>query len=104
MKSMMDDSSLRRSLDHYVKSRMKEIPSDINQTFQGTKKIWKCENELDFLYGYYVGKLEEGSIHFLSKATRASLRGWLDHFEIREIIESHRQELRDMIYKTIDNS
>ena len=104
MKSMLDDSSLRRSLDHYVKSRLKEIPSDINQTFQRTKKVWKCENELDFLYGYYVGKLEESSIHFLSKASRTSMKGRADHFEIREIIESHRQELRDLIYKTIDSS
>ncbi len=63
-----DDSSIRKSLDNYVKHRLKEIPFEIKETFLKTTQIWKCENELDFLYGYYVGKLEEGSLHFLLKA------------------------------------
>ena len=100
---MFDDSSLRRSIDGYVKRRMKEIPSEIKQTFPKTKQIWKCENELDFLYGYYVGKLEESSVHFLLKASRKSMGGNFDGFEIREIIETHREELRKLILKCMDN-
>jgi hypothetical protein len=101
---MLNDSSIRKSLDNYVKHRLKEIPIELKETFLKTNQIWKCENELDFLYGYYVGKLEEGSLHFLLKASRASAGGYVDTFEIRGIIETHRQELRDLIEKSIKNS
>lgn len=101
---MLNDSSIRKSLDSYVKHRMKEIPLEIKETFLKTNKVWKCQNELDFLYGYYVGKLEEGSLHYLLKASRASAGGYVDTFEIRGIIETHRQELRDLIEKSIKNS
>jgi hypothetical protein len=83
---------------------MQEIPTEIKQTFLKIDQIWKCQNEIDFLYGYYVGKLEEGSLHFLLKASRASAGGYVDTFEIRGIIESHRQELRDIIENAIKNS
>ena len=101
---MLSDSSIRRSIDNYIKTRMQEIPTEIKQTFLKTRQIWKCENELDFLYGYYVGKLEEGSLHFLLKASRASAGGYVDSFEIRGFIETHRQELRDLIKSSIDKS
>ncbi|MDH3676986.1 MAG: hypothetical protein OEQ12_01645 [Nitrosopumilus sp.] len=101
---MLNDPSIRKSLDNYVKHRLKEIPLEIKETFLKTTQVWKCENELDFLYGYYVGKLEEGSLHFLLKASRASAGGCIDSFEIREIIETHRQELRNLIENTIKNS
>ena len=100
---MLNDSSILKSLDNYVKHRLKEIPIEIKETFLKTTQIWKCENELDFLYGYYVGKLEEGSLHFLLKASRASAGGYVDTFEIRGIIETHRRELRDLIEKSIKN-
>ncbi len=77
---------------------------EIKETFLKTSQIWKCENELDFLYGYYVGKLEEGSLHFLLKASRSSAGGYVDTFEIRGIIETHRRELRDLIERSIKNS
>ena len=98
---MLQDSTIQKSLDNYIKRRIQEIPSEINQTFLSTKKIWKCENDLDFLYGYYVGKIEEGALHFLLKATRASAGGYVDTFEIRGIIETHRKQLRETISKTI---
>jgi hypothetical protein len=101
---MLNDSTIRKSLDNYVKHRMKEIPLEIKETFLKTNKVWKCQNELDFLYGYYVGKLEEGSLHYLLKASRASAGGYVDTFEIRGIIETHRQELRDLIEKSIKTS
>ena len=101
---MLRDSSIRKSLDEYIKSRIQEVPIEIKQTFLKIKQIWKCENELDFLYGYYVGKLEEGTLHFLLKASRASAGGYVDTFEIRGIIETHRRELRDLIEKSIKNS
>ncbi len=100
---MINDSSIHKSLDNYVKQRMQEIPTEIKQTFLKIGQIWKCQDEVDFLYGYYVGKLEEGSLHFLLKASRASAGGYVDAFEIRGIIESHRQELRDIIETTIKN-
>ena len=101
---MLNNSSIRRSLNNYVKNRLQEIPFEIQTTFLKTNQVWKCENELDFLYGYYVGKLEEGSLHFLLKASRASAGGFVDSFEIRGIIETHRQELRNLIEKAIKNS
>jgi len=66
---MLHDSSIRKSIDDYVKLRIRDIPFDIRQTFPNVKKIWKCDNQLDFLYGYYVGKIEEGTLHYLLKAT-----------------------------------
>ena len=91
---MLHDSSIRKSLEEYVKRRIQEVPSEIHQTFPNIKQIWKCNNELDFLYGYYVGKIEEGTLHYLLKATRASAGGFIDAFEIRGIIEIFREELK----------
>ncbi|KEQ56227.1 hypothetical protein AAA799B03_01143 [Marine Group I thaumarchaeote SCGC AAA799-B03] len=94
---MLQDSTIRKSLDQYIKNRILEINIEIKQTFPNIKKIWKCENETDFLYGYYVGKIEEGTLHYLLKATRASAGGYVDSFEIRGIIEEHKNELYDAI-------
>ena len=99
---MLQDSSIRKSLDNYIQRRMQEIQSEIKQTFPSTKKVWKCENEIDFLYGYYVGKIEEGALHYLLKATRASAGGFVDSFEIRGIIEMHRKELLAIISKALN--
>ncbi|WP_428326656.1 hypothetical protein [Nitrosopumilus sp.] len=99
---MLQDSSIRKSLDQYIKNRILEIESEIKQTFPNIKKIWKCENEIDFLYGYYVGKIEEGALHYLLKATRASAGGYVDSFEIRGIIEEHKNELYDAIKSAIN--
>ena len=97
---MLRDSSIRKSLDEYIKRRIQEVPIEIKQTFLKTKQVWKCENELDFLYGYYVGKIEEGALHYLLKATRASAGGYVDSFEIRGIIEMHRNDLKDAIKRS----
>jgi len=97
---VLRDSSIRRSLDEYIKRRIQEVPIEIKQTFLKTKQVWKCENELDFLYGYYVGKIEEGALHYLLKATRASAGGYVDSFEIRGIIEMHRNDLRNAIKRS----
>lgn len=99
---MLQDSTIRRSLDGYIKRRIKEIPTEIKQTFPNIKKIWKCGDELDFLYGYYVGKIEEGALHYLLKATRASSGSYIDTFEIRGIIETHKRELNEVIKSTIN--
>lgn len=99
---MLQDSTIRKSLDLYIKNRILEIHSEIKQTFPNIKKIWKCENEIDFLYGYYVGKIEEGTLHYLLKATRASAGGYVDSFEIRGIIEEHKNELLDTIKSAIN--
>ena len=99
---MLQDSSIRKSLDEYMKRRIQEIPTEIKQTFPNIKQIWKCGNELDFLYGYYVGKIEEGALHYLLKATRASAGGYVDTFEIRGIIETHKKELLNFINDAIN--
>lgn len=98
---MLQDSTIRKSLDNYIQRRMQEIPSEIEQTFPGIKKVWKCDSEIDFLYGYYVGKIEEGALHYLLKATRASAGGFVDSFEIRGIIETHKKQLQEIISNTI---
>ena len=98
---MLNDSSIRKSLDAYVRRRILEIPSEIKQTFPAIKKIWKCESEVDFIYGYYVGKIEEGALHYLLKATRASVGGYMDAFEIRGVIEMHKKELQDAIRRAL---
>ena len=95
---MLTDSSIRKSVEEYVKLRLREIPSELENSFFKTKQIWKCENEIDFLYGYYVGKLEEGALHYLLKAKRSPVDD-LDSFEIRGIIETYRKQLYDIISK-----
>ena len=99
---MLQNSTIRKSLDDYIKRRIKEIPTEIEQTFPNIKKIWKCNDELDFLYGYYVGKIEEGSLHYLLKATRASAGGYVDTFEIRGIIEENKIQLQETIKNTLN--
>ncbi len=99
---MLQDSSIRKSLDLYIKRRIQEIPTEIKQTFPNIKKIWKCNDEVDFLYGYYIGKIEEGFWYYLLKATRASAGGYVDTFEIRGIIETHKKELQDTIKSAIN--
>ena len=44
-----------------------------------------------------MGKIEEGSLHYLLKATRASAGGYVDTFEIRGIIETHKTDLQEAI-------
>lgn len=100
---MLQDSSIRKSLDQYIQRRIQEIPSEIKQTFPNIKQIWRCQDEQDFLYGYYVGKIEEGALHYLLKATRASAGGYIDTFEIRGIIETHKTELLKAIKDQIGN-
>ena len=97
---MLHDSSIRKSLEDYVKLRIKDVPSEIHQNFPNIKQIWKCENQVDFLYGYYVGKIEEGTLHYLLKATRTSAGGF-DVFEIRGIIETYRTDLKNSIEKAL---
>ena len=99
----MQDSSIQKSLDQYIQRRIQEIPSEIKQTFPNIKQIWRCQDEQDFLYGYYVGKIEEGALHYLLKATRASAGGYVDTFEIRGIIETHKLELQKAIKDQIGN-
>jgi hypothetical protein len=95
---MLTNSSIRKSVEEYVKLRLREIPLELENSFFKIKQIWKCENEIDFLYGYYVGKLEEGAIHYLLKAKRSSTDDF-DSFEIRGIIETYRKQLYDIITK-----
>ena len=99
---MLQDSTIRKSLDQYIQRRIKEIPTEVKQTFPAIKQIWKCVNETDFLYGYYVGKIEEGALHYLLKATRASAGGYVDTFEIRGIIEMQKKELQEAIKSAIN--
>lgn len=99
---LLQDATIRKSLDQYIKRRIQEIPTEIKQTFPNIKQIWKCVDETDFLYGYYVGKIEEGALHYLLKATRASAGGYVDTFDIRGIIETHKVKLKETIENSIN--
>ena len=94
---MLQDSTIRKSLDEYIKSRLREIPLEVSRTFPDVNRVWKCENKLDFLYGYYVGKIEEGALRYLLKATRASVGGYVDTFDIRSVIEMHKNDILDAL-------
>ena len=101
---MLNDSSLRKSLDNYVKHRIKEIQLEIKESIIKPEQVWKCENKIDFLYGYYVGKIEEGALHYLLKASRASAGGYVDSFEIRGILETHKGELLEIIKRSLSDN
>lgn len=98
------DPATRRSLDTYITRRIQEIPNEIRQSFPSADKIWKCQHELDFLYGYYIGKIEEGSLRYILKATRANAGGYLDMFEIRGAIELHREEIFSAVKTAVQHS
>lgn len=94
---MLADSNIRRSLDEYIRRRIVEIPGEIRQFHPKTSQVWKCDMEEDFLYGYFVGRIEEGAMRYLLKATRASLGAYSDPLEIRAAIETHRKELQGAV-------
>ena len=94
---MLRDSALRRSLETYIKNRIRNIPAEISQAFPNVRQAWKCDAEMDFLYGYCVGRIEEGAMHYMLKATRSSTGGFVDVFEIREVIQVFRVPLRNAI-------
>ena len=98
---MISDSSIRKSVNEYVKRRLKDLPDEIAIFYPQVKKIWKCENVFDFLYGYCIGNLEVGTMRYLLKFTRASPSTIEETLEIREIIETHRKELQETIRKAI---
>lgn len=87
--TMLDDRSAQKSLEKYVAARIREIRMEPHR---GVQRIWRCDSERDFLYGYYVGKIEEGALRYLLKATRAQA-GPADEFDIRGVIESHRDDI-----------
>ena len=99
---MLRDSTIRKSLDDYIKSRIMEIPMEVSQTFPDVQKVWKCESKLDFLYGYYIGRIEEGALRYLLKATRASAGGYVDTFDIRGVIEMHKDEILKALKKSLE--
>lgn len=94
---MFQDSSIRRSLDEYIRRRIAEIPDEIRQAHLKSGQVWKCQSEVDFLYGYFVGRIEEGLMRYLLKATKASLGTYSDPFEMRAVIEGHKKELYDAV-------
>jgi len=98
---MITDSSIRKSVDEYVKRRLKTLPDEIAILYPQVKKIWKCDNVFDFLYGYCVGNLEAGTMRYLLKFRRASPSTIEETLEIREMIEIHRKELQETIRKAI---
>jgi hypothetical protein len=78
--------------------RIRNISSEI-QTFPNVKQIWKYNDQIDFLYGY-LGKIEEDTIHYLLKASRTTLDGF-DMFEIKRIIETYQEDLRNSINQAL---
>jgi len=90
---MLQDSTIRKSLDNYIKSRLREIPIEVSQTFPDIHEVCECESNLDILYGYNIGKIEEGALRYLQNATRASAGGYVDTFDIRGVIEMHKDEI-----------
>jgi len=87
---MMRDSNIERSLEAYIRRRIKEIPSELKQMFPDAQ-----DSQLDLLCGYYAGRIEEGALRFILKATRAS--GSLDLLEIHARVMVHRREIRDTV-------
>ena len=90
---MITTPALRRSLYTYVENRIREIPTDIWQTFPNAARVWKCSSQDDFLYGYYVGRIEEGALRYMLKATRSSMGPMMDGLEIREFLEERQSDI-----------
>lgn len=99
---MIDDTDIRRSIDLYIRRRIREIPFEIKESFIQVSRAWKCDNEIDFLYGYFVGKIEEGTLRYLVKATRSG-NYVVDAFDIRNVIETHKKEIHDTIKSSLNS-
>ena len=72
---------------------------DVNQEAL-SKALQTISKNLDRLVS--KGKIEEATLHYLLKATRASAGGYVDTFEIRGIIEEHRDALHNAIKKALN--
>ncbi len=86
----MRDSSIERSLEAYIAGRIKEIPSEFRLMFPDAQG-----SQLDLLCGYYAGRIEEGALRFILKATRSS--GSLEPLEIHARVMVHRKKIRDAV-------
>ena len=49
-----------------------------------------------------AGRVEEGALRYLLKATRASAGGYVDTFDIRGVIEMHKDEILKALKKSLE--
>jgi len=60
---MLRDSTIRKSLDDYIKSRIREIPMEVSQTFPDVQKVWKfgsVKASWTFCMDIMLGRLKKG--------------------------------------------
>ncbi len=86
-----------RYVEHTTKAWIAFAPYIVRGT-DVPKRIWKFKNESDFLYGLIVGMIQ-GDVY---KQFRDNYLGRRpdeeESMEIKEIIESHGEEIRDICY------
>lgn len=92
---MMSDSSMERSLDAYIRRRIREVPGDAVTMFPGAGA--RGEGGLDFVYWYYVGRIEEGALRYMLKATRSSAGALADPLEIHARVLAYKREMRGAV-------
>jgi hypothetical protein len=76
-------------------------------SFWNSPNFSKCQTNLEmwkssrFSLWVLCRKDEDSTLHYLLKATRASVGGFVDIFEIRGIIETYRIDLKNSIEKAL---
>lgn len=89
------DSEFRRVVQENIQTFIAVLgESSKDQSY--LKKVWKFEHERDYRYGYVVGFLTGSSI-MLFKMIYNRPANSDENAEIKEIIETHAQQIRQML-------
>ncbi len=89
------DVEFRQLLQRELEKTLDRIIEDNKSDFS---KIWQCENENDFLYGWHLGKADDFCmnqyfIHYHKTPTNE------DRDEIRGMLLLHAKDFRDKLAK-----
>lgn len=97
---MSVDSEVYEIIQKNIQEHIAGIHTMLNEILPQMKKIWKFDNDYNFAYGWYIGRLECHAQHtFFDNVGR-----WPEGdeiMEIKEIIELHGKEIRKKIKQII---
>jgi hypothetical protein len=94
------DPEVHDVISKNVQEHIEGIPILLHEIFPQMKKIWKFDNSYNFVYGWYVGRLECHAQHIFFD----NMGRWPEGeelMEIKEIIEIQGKNIREKISQNI---
>jgi len=82
--------------------KIKELPNLLLGIKNGMKKVWKYQDEHTFLYGWFIGRLENILYREL-KDLGGTITPEEDWFIIRDLLELRRQQITKIIDDVLTN-